>query len=173
MASTDGSARERHAAHNVVAVYPTLEAARRAAAALSEAGVDAVHIELMDRQAHERDDRAVPGRVGRRAAIGAGIGAVVGVLIGLLIHLLADAPVVPEIVGALIGLIVGVGLGAFYGGATALPREGTFSTIRSSRNGVAVHADTADLVDQAVATLRPTNPELLARFGTNGELHPL
>jgi uncharacterized BrkB/YihY/UPF0761 family membrane protein len=181
MASSERSARERYADHNVVAVYRTLDEARDAAAALNQAGLDVPHLELLDGRSplaplgggaqHELDQRAVTRRIGRRAAIGAAIGAVVGVLVGLAIHLIFDeGNIVPEIVGALAGLLVGAALGAFYGGASGLPREGTFSDLRARRNGVAVHADEAELVERAVATLAPTSPELLARFGPDGHL---
>src|SRR5262249_41850884 len=96
---------ERHAAYNLVAVYPTAEQARQAAAALDAAGIDAAHVELIDRNTPSAASNAVAGQVGRRAAIGAAIGGVVGVLVGVVIHLIATDNIVPEIVGLIIGLI--------------------------------------------------------------------
>ncbi len=177
MASAERPARGDHAAHNVVAVYRTADEARQAVNALSRAGVDALHVELIDRESSlssgstARADEELTGQVGRRAAIGAVIGAVAGIIVGLVIHLIVRGNVVPEIVGGLVGLVIGGVLGAFYGGASALsPRGPNFSDIQVDRDAVAVHADDRDLVERAVAALTPTSPELLARFGADGQL---
>jgi hypothetical protein len=64
------------------------------------------------------------GRVGRRALVGAVVGAVLGALLGLVLHVILSrrgSAVTYEIVGAGLGLLVGIILGAFYGGAWALP----------------------------------------------------
>jgi len=176
MASAERPGRDDYAAHNVVAVYRTSAEAQQAVDALGRAGVDAQHVELIDRQRvgssriTTQADAAATGRVGKRAAIGAAIGAVGGVIVGLVIHLIVRGNVVPEIVGGLVGLVVGAALGAFYGGASALPRTDGFREIGTEHNAVAVHADQPELVDRAVAALAPTSPELLARFGADGEL---
>jgi hypothetical protein len=179
MASSEGPAQEQYATHNVVALYRTQDEASHAVDALSRAGVDAPHVELIDGQlvaggslSARRAEEAVTGRVGRRAAIGAGVGAVAGVIVGLVIHLIVEGNIVPEIVGGLVGLLIGAVLGAFYGGASALPRS-DFSDVQAERTGVAVHADEPELIERAVAALTPTSPELLARFGADGQLRPL
>jgi hypothetical protein len=61
----------------------------------------------------------------RGVLIGAVIGSIVGLLVGLVVHALVgeDDLLGYEIVAGLCGLVAGIALGAFYGGASRLPRH--------------------------------------------------
>ena len=65
-------------------------------------------------------------QVVRGVALGALVGAVIGLAAGLLVHAIVgddDSLAVYEIIAGLFGVIFGGGLGAFWGGATSLPRD--------------------------------------------------
>ena len=182
----------RFAAHNMMAVYPTVEAAREAVTRLERKGIEAGNIELLGAAAEgasepqtnveqRQADMAVTGRVGRRSAIGIVIGAVVGALVVGAAAWIADAVVdLPGPTGTVVGmgalggaLFGGFG-GLFYGGATGLPVSDawseTFEAVKQGQTAVAVHSQQADQVEDALDALRDTGATRLTRFGPDGKL---
>ena len=181
----------RFAAHNMIAVYPTVEAAREAVTRLERKGIEGGNIELLGAGAEgaaepqtnleqRRADMAVTGAVGRRSAVGIVIGAVIGAVVVGVAALLADAlfDLGPNGVvvggGALAGAIFGAFAGFFYGGATGLPVSDawseTFEAVKEGQTAVAVHSSDADQVGDALEALRDTGATRLSRFGADGKL---
>jgi hypothetical protein len=181
----------RFAAHNVIAVYPTVEAAREAVTRLERKGIEAGNIELLGAAAEgasepqtnleQREaDMAMTGRVGRRSAIGIVIGAVVGAVVVAVAALIADAifEIGPTggvvLMGALGGALFGGFGGLFYGGATGLPVSDawseTFEAVKQGQTAVAVHSKRLDQVQGALDALRDTGATRLSRFGPDGKL---
>lgn len=181
----------RFAAHNMIAVYPTVEAAREALTRLERKGIEAGNIELLGAAAEgaaepqtnveqRRADMAMTGRVGRRSAVGIVIGAAIGAVVVGLAALLADAifDLGPTGVvaggGALAGALFGAFAGMFYGGATGLPVSDawseTFEAVKQGQTAVAVHSQQSDQVDDALDALRDTGATTLSRFGADGKL---
>ena len=181
----------RFAAHNMIAVYPTVEAAREAVTRLERKGIEAGNIELLGAGAEgaaepqtnveqRKADMAMTGRVGRRSAVGIVIGAVVGAVVVAGAALIADAifdlgstgVVVGG--GALAGALFGAFAGLFYGGATGLPVSDawseTFEAVKQGQTAVAVHSKQADQVADALDALRDTGATRLSRFGPDGKL---
>ena len=182
----------RFAAHNMIAVYPTVEAAREAVTRLERKGIEAGNIELLGAGAEganepqtnveqRRADMAMTGAVGKRSAIGIVIGAVVGAVVVALAALIADAifdlpgPTGTVVgMGALGGALFGAFGGLFYGGASGLPVSDawseTFEAVKQGQTAVAVHAQQADQVDDAVEALRDSGATRLSKFGPDGKL---
>jgi hypothetical protein len=181
----------RFAAHNMIAVYPTVEAAREAVTRLERKGIEAGNIELLGAAAEgaaepqtnleqRRADMAVTGKVGRRAGVGIVIGAVIGAVVVMGVALLADALFDigstggVAVTGLVAGAIFGAFAGFFYGGATGLPVSDawseTFEAVREGQTAVAVHSQQADQVDDALDALRDTGASRLSRFGPDGKL---
>ena len=181
----------RFASHNMIAVYPTVEAAREAVTRLERKGIEAGNIELLGAAAEgasepqtnleqRKADMAVTGQVGKRSAIGIVIGAVIGAVVIGLAALLADAlfDLGPDEVvaggGALAGALFGGYAGLFYGGATGLPVSDawseTFEAVKEGQTAVAVHSQQADQVEDALEVLRDTGATRLSRFGPDGKL---
>ena len=182
----------RFAAHNVMAVYPTVEAAREAVTRLERKGIEAGNIELLGAAAEgaaepqtnteqRRADMALTSAVGRRSAVGIVIGAVVGAVVVMVAALIADAlfDLGPNGVvaggGAVSGALFGAFAGFFYGGATGLPVSDawseTFEAVKEGQTTVVVHSSQADQVEEAVDALRDTGASRLSRFGPDGTLH--
>jgi hypothetical protein len=183
----------RYAAHNMIAVYPDVEAAREAVTRLERKGIEAGNIELLGAAAEgaaepqtnieqRTADMAVTGAVGRRSAIGIVIGAVVGAVVVGLATLAIDAAVdlpgptgTVVLMGALGGALFGGFGGLFYGGATGLPVSDawseTFEAVKQGQTAVAVHSQQPDQVEDALDALRDTGATRLARFGPDGTLH--
>jgi hypothetical protein len=182
----------RYAAHNMIAVYPTVEAAREAVTRLERKGIEAGNIELLGAAAEgaaepqtnleqRQADMAMTGRVGRRSAVGIVIGAVIGAVVVGLAALVADAVVdLPGPTGTVVGMgVLGGALfggfgGLFYGGATGLPVSDawseTFEAVKQGQTAVAVHSQQADQVRDALDALRDTGATRLSRFGPDGTL---
>ena len=181
----------RFAAHNMIAVYATVEAAREAVTRLERKGIEAGNIELLGAAAEgasepqtnleqRQADMAMTGRVGRRSAIGIVIGAVVGAVVVAVAALVADAifEIGPTggvlLMGALGGALFGGFGGLFYGGATGLPVSDawseTFEAVRQGQTAVAVHSQRPDQVEDALEALRDTGATRLSRFGPDGKL---
>jgi hypothetical protein len=71
------------------------------------------------------DDRVIKV-VGRHVAVGAVVGAAIGVVVGVVLHAIfgeVDSVTGYEFIGVVAGLVFGLFAGAFYGGASALPRD--------------------------------------------------
>lgn len=181
----------RFAAHNVIAVYPTVEAAREAVTRLERKGIEGGNIELLGAAAEgaaepqtnleqRRADMAMTGEVGRRSAVGIVIGAVIGAVVVAGAALLADAifDIGPNggvaLMGALGGALFGGFAGFFYGGASGLPVSDawseTFEAVEQGQTAVAVHSQRVDQVQDAVDALRDTGATRLSRFGPDGKL---
>jgi len=182
----------RFASHNMIAVYPTVEAAREAVTRLERKGIEAGNIELLGAGAEGADepqtnveqrraDMAMTGKVGRRSAVGIVIGAVVGAVVVGLAALIADAifdlpgPTGTVVgMGALGGALFGGFGGLFYGGATGLPVSDawseTFEAVKEGQTAVAVHSQQADQVEDALDALRDTGATRLSKFGADGKL---
>ena len=182
----------RFASHNVIAVYPTVEAAREAVTRLERTGIEAGNIELLGAGAEgaaepqtnveqRQADMAVTGAVGKRSAVGLAIGAVIGAVVVALAALAAEA--IFDIPGATGGLLLIAALGGalfggyagfFYGGASGLPVSDawseTFEAVKQGQPAVAVHSQRADQVDDAIEALRDTGATRLSRFGADGKL---
>ena len=64
-------------------------------------------------------------QVVRGIVFGAAVGAAIGLVAGLVLHAIVGdgSLVIYEMVGGPLGAIFGAGLGAFYGGASRLPRD--------------------------------------------------
>ena len=182
----------RFAAHNVIAVYPTVEGAREAVTRLERKGIEGGNIELLGAAAEgaaepqtnleqRRADMAVTSAVGRRSGIGLAIGAVVGAVVVMVVALIFDAifDLGPNGVvaagGAVGGALFGAFAGFFYGGATGLPVSDawseTFEAVKEGQTAVVVHSAQADQVDDALEALRDTGATRLSRFGPDGQLH--
>jgi len=181
----------RFRAHNVIAVYPTVEAAREAVTRLERKGIEAGNIELLGAGAQgaaepqtnleqRQADLALTGAIGRRSAAGIAIGAVIGAVVVMVAALIADAAfeIGPNggvaLLGAIGGALFGAFAGFFYGGASGLPVSDawgeTFEAVTQGQTAVAVHSQHADQVDDAVAALRDTGATRLSRFGPDGKL---
>ena len=182
----------RFAAHNVIAVYPNVEAAREAVTHLERKGIEGGDIELLGAAAEgaaepqtnleqRRADMALTGAVGRRAGIGIVVGAVVGAVVVTVAALIFDAifDLGPNGLvaagGAVGGAIFGAFAGFFYGGATGLPVSDawseTFEAVKEGQTAVVVHSKQSDQVEDAVTALRDTGATSLSRFGPDGKLH--
>ena len=181
----------RFAAHNMIAVYPTVEAAREAVTLLERKGIEAGNIELLGAGAEganepqtnleqRKADMAMTGAVGKRSAIGIVIGAVIGAVVVAVAALIADAifdlgaATVVVGGGALAGALFGAFAGLFYGGATGLPVSDawseTFEAVKEGQTAVAVHSQRADQVEDALDALRDSGASRLSRFGPDGTL---
>ena len=181
----------RFASHNMIAVYPTVEAAREAVTRLERKGIEAGNIELLGAGAEganepqtnveqRKADMAMTGKVGRRSAVGIVIGAVVGAAVVAGTALLADAvvdlgpPAAVAGMGAIGGALFGAFAGLFYGGATGLPVSDawseTFEAVKEGQTAVAVHSQQADQVNDALDALRDTGATRLSKFGSDGKL---
>jgi len=181
----------RFAAHNVIAVYSTVEGAREAVTRLERKGIEGGNIELLGAAAEgaaepqtnleqRRADMAGTSAVGRRSSIGLAIGAVVGAVVMMVLALIFDAifDLGPNGIvaagGAAGGALFGAFAGFFYGGATGLPVSDawseTFEAVKQGQTAVAVHSQRADEVDDALEALRDTGASRLTRFGPDGKL---
>ena len=181
----------RFAAHNMIAVYPTVDAAREAVTRLERKGIEAGNIELLGAGAEgaaepqtnveqRQADMAMTGRIGRRSAIGIVLGAVIGAAVVAGAALIADAvfdlgpPAAVAGMGALGGALFGGFGGLFYGGASGLPVSDawseTFEAVKQGQTAVAVHSQQADQVDDAVEALRDSGATRLSKFGPDGKL---
>jgi hypothetical protein len=180
----------RFAAHNMIAVYPTVEAAREAVTRLERKGIEAGNIELLGAAAEgaaepqtnieqRRADMAMTGKVGKRAGVGIAIGAVIGAVVVMVAALIADAIFEigsnggVAIMGALGGALFGAFAGFFYGGATGLPVSDawseTFEAVKEGQTAVTVHSQRSDQVEDALDALRDSGATRLSRFGADGK----
>lgn len=186
-----GHRRVVEASHNVLAVYPDVHVATRAARALEESGLPQECISLQtrpsvnDRPAAEsspdgggeavaegqpwrRDERSFR-RLSRRALAGIVLGAAAGAVLGFLVGALLYQPtarttwILVAVLGA-IGLVIGfVGAGI----------SGAFQEVRPDAGViVGAHSEDADQVDSATDVLRRHRPLRIEHYaggtGTSG-----
>jgi hypothetical protein len=185
----------KFAAHNVIAVYPDVEQARAALTTLERKGIEAGNIELLgpgmddahepqtNREVHDAD-QAVVAQVEKRGGAGFVVGAIVGALVLAAVAAIAryafgafEDSFGGLLIGAMIGgAAIGGFAGFFYGGATGLPVNDawgeTYLAVRGGKTAVAVHSEEPDQVETAIAALRTTGAEKVARFGPDGRTTP-
>ena len=164
-------ARESFALYNIVAIYPDLEKARAAVAALKGSGVDAANISLLSRRVEE------VGTVGRRTTVaGAAAGATAGFLAGALIFAL---PGIGSAIGTgiWVGALGGAAVGGIVGGlvqsrSTTHMVDELKSTYREAlqadRALVGVHSDIEAELEQAIEVFELIEPLSLSQFDNEG-----
>jgi hypothetical protein len=157
---------------DVIAVFPTIDDARKAIASLERAGIDGSKVSLVGRKADEAADRAavqedvssrdsqVAGDVTKSAVTGSAVGGAAGLLAGLAAFAI---PGVGPVVGAGIwlaalgGAVGGAGVGGVVGGVSALPMspdwELASESLQHGRSVVAVHAENPDEIAKAEKVL--------------------
>ncbi len=164
---------EVRAAHNVVAAFPDVDAARDAITRLETAGVPADSIALLGAFPAETarpGEDVVPedavGEFAKGAAQGATAGAVGGAAIGALTALAIPGigPAVAAGLWALAGAAGGLAVGgtANTGGSPAW--RATFDVVASGNFAVGVHDDDPDVVDLGEEALRDREPLSVNRF---------
>lgn len=175
------------AAHNVVAVLPGMQEARKAIDALERGGIEAAEISLLGAAAEEaaehmdtrERDAGVAGRVGTRAAVGAAAGGATGGMAGFLAGLAAfGLPGVGPVLGAGVwaatigGAVAGGSVGGVIGGYSAVDMndafELTYESVRAGRVLVGVHSEDPDRVDKGEQILRKLEPLSVERFDASG-----
>lgn len=181
----------KFSAHNVIAVYPTVEKAREAMTTLERKGIEAGNIELLgpgmdgaaeaQTNAEQREaDMSMTGEIGKRSAVGVVVGAILGALIVGAAAAAADAMFdvgdsAAQVIlgGAIGGALIGAFAGFFYGGATGLPVNDafgeTFEAVRGGKTCVAVHSEEPDQVQTAIEALRGSGHTRMAKFGPDGK----
>jgi hypothetical protein len=180
-------AQPRFAEHNVLAVFPDMEAARSALLSLEQAGVEAARISLLgpqaEKAAEETDtadrDAGMAKDVTKAAAVGTAAGGAAGGIAGFLAGALAfGVPGIGPVVGAGIwaatlgGAAAGGSIGGLVGGTAVLPQsdawELTYESVRAGRVIVGVHSERREDVQRAVGVLRRHEPLRLEQFDTKG-----
>jgi hypothetical protein len=177
-----GNARgPQFAPHDVLAILPSMEDARRAVQALQSAGIEATRISLFgpaaDEAAASVDVREADGRFAgvmwRRTWVGALIGAGVGALFGAVGAGIVLRGAGPDAIGvfwaAVVGAaVLGLGTGAATGATSSAQMsrawELTFHTVLPGEVGVAVHSDDPREALRAEEVLRRLGPTQLERF---------
>ncbi len=160
-------------AHNAVAVFPSLDDARRAVLELERAGFSD-EISLLGAR---REDDEGAGRVDQHdprpwseatrsvtesATIGAAAGGVLGAAASFMI------PAVGPVIAAGLWAGAGAATGGFVGGVNSLGdsaawRE-SFRAVESGNVVVGVHSDDEDVVDRGCAVLEEQDPLTTNRF---------
>jgi hypothetical protein len=188
----DAAASNRGNAHDVVATYADIDAARAAITILERHGIEAGNIHLdvpgAERQPLSNDaqrdaDMAATGKVGKRAGIGFVGGLLIGALVGAVLGAAASAifdlysPFALGLGGALAGGLFGAYAGGFYGGATGLPVSEawgeTYNAESSSSTGephLRVQNADGSRVDEVVQALRGTGALSLRRADGSGQM---
>jgi hypothetical protein len=175
------------APHNVVAVFPGMDAGRKAIDALERGGIEAAEISLLGPGAEEaaehtdtrERDAGVARRVGTRVTLGAAAGGTTGGLAGFLAGLAAFAiPGAGPVVGAGVwaatigGAVAGGTVGGVIGGYSAVDMneayELTYESVRAGRVLVGVHSDDSDHVDKGEGILRKLDPLSVDHFDARG-----
>lgn len=157
----------------VVATYPSAEAARTAIQALERTGIDAERIRMIDTaglrtpttdDAMREPDMAVTRKVGGRAAAG---GVVLAILVGVTVFLLTrfafDAAPGAALMFGVGGAIAGGAVGMLFGGYSTLAVSDewgeSFSAIGPTT--IAVHVPAEDVIDLR-DTISSTHPDRIA-----------
>ena len=177
----------RLADHNIVAIYPSPEAARHALTALERKGVEAADIELfgpgMDaatmpitNDEQRGADMNMTGTIARRAAVGVAIGALVGVLLGFVIAWIVSDSASVMLGASVAGFVAGGPLGFLYSGYSGLTVSEEWGETFESRDGeasVAVHSTDRGEAERALAALRATHTRRLCTCGRDGQLRDI
>ena len=188
----DASADNQASAHDVVATYADIDAARAAITILERHGVEAGNIHLdvpgaerqpLSNEAQRDADMAATGKVGKRAGVGLVGGLLIGALIGAVLGAAASAifdlysPVALGLGGALAGGLFGAYAGGFYGGMTGLPVSEAWSDSYSAESSdgtgqphLRVQNADGSTVDDVVQALRGTGALSLRRADAQGRL---
>ncbi|MEA3056284.1 MAG: hypothetical protein QOD30_1716 [Actinomycetota bacterium] len=157
----------------VVATYPSAEAARTAIQVLERTGIDAERIRMIDTpglrapttdDAMREPDMAVTGKVGSRAAsVGVALAIVVGVAAFLVTRFALDAAPGPSLMFGVGGAIAGGALGMLFGGysSLAVSDEWGESFGATGPATIAVHAPADEVVDLR-DTISSTHPDRIA-----------
>jgi hypothetical protein len=158
----DASADNQASAHDVVATYENIDAARAAITILERHGVEAV---------------------GKRAGVGLVGGLLIGALIGAVLGAAASAifdlysPLALGLGGALAGGLFGAYAGGFYGGMTGLPVSEAWSDTYNAESSdgtgqphLRVRNADSSSVDDVVQALRGTGALSLRRADGQGRL---
>jgi hypothetical protein len=155
------------AAARVTAVYPDMEAARRAMRSLEQRGIEAASIHLLGGPVeHAIDEPDVSGRdirlvrhLGGRVIAGGVAGAVVGAGLGAVV---AAAMGGSYLLAVVIGVVFIGGLGLAWGGYATLEAseswELTFQPDEVGQVGVGVESPEPEVIGKAVSVLESTNP---------------
>jgi hypothetical protein len=158
------------ATREVVATYPSAEAARSAIKALERHGIDAERIRMIDTpglrapttdQAMRAPDMAVTRAVGTRAAsAGIALGIVVGVVVFLVTRFALDAAPGAALMFGVGGFIAGGALGMLFGGYStlAVSDEWGESFGATGPATIAVHGTGDDVIDLR-DTIQSTHPD--------------
>jgi hypothetical protein len=174
--------------HNVLAVFPDMDAARQAIDGLERAGIDAGHISLLgpgaEREAGDTDtterDVEATGHVGGRALAGGAAGTAAGGAVGFLAGLVAfSIPGVGPVIGAGVwaataaGAIGGGAVGGVLGGISSVGMtpawELTHGHVRGGRVVVGVHSEDEEEMGRAEESLRKLDPVAIERFDSRGQ----
>jgi hypothetical protein len=175
------------AQHNVIAVFPDMQAAAEAVDALERGGIDGAEISVLGKPVEEaatetdttERDAAVSNRVGKRVMVGAASGTAAGGLAGFLAGLAAFAiPGVGPVIGVgvwastVAGAVAGGAVGGVVGGVSSLDMteawELTQEEVGAGRVLVGVHSADPDRVEKGSQILRDGEPVRIERFDARG-----
>jgi len=157
----------------VVATYPSAEAARSAIQALERKGIDAERIRMIDApglrtpktdDAMREPDMAVTRTVGSRAAVvGVAVAVVVGVAAFVVTRFAFDAAPGAALMFGVGGVVAGGAIGMLFGGYSTLAVSGEWgeSFEATGPATIAVHAPADDVIDLRDA-VSATNPDRIA-----------
>ncbi|MEN3273539.1 MAG: hypothetical protein V7636_2300 [Actinomycetota bacterium] len=157
----------------VVATYPSAEAARSAIQALERTGIDAERIRMIGTpglrtaitgEAMREPDMAVTRTVGSRAAgVGVAMAIVVGAAVFLLTRFAFDAAPGAALMFGVGGLVAGGALGMLFGGYSSLAVSDEWGESFSATGPatIAVHAPVEDVIDVR-ETISSTHPDRIA-----------
>lgn len=184
-------AREQFAAFNVVGTYPDMESARKALAALEQAGIDGLDISLLGRPAQEAAsdpntqdrDAGVSKDVSKAGVLGTVAGGGAGAVAGLVGGALAfGIPGVGPVIGSALwaSVLGGAGVGAAIGGLTAgtaaISQNPDWETaynesVRQGRVLVGVHVDDGRDLGRVEQVLHDSGAMKVDQF--DAERHPI
>jgi len=177
---------ERFRRYNVLAVLPTLDAAREAMNALQRAGIESGNTSLLgpSMEAAEHDletnekDRGVIGDVTKATTIGGVAGGAIGGVTGFLAGLAAFAiPGVGPAIGtglwvsSIGGAVLGSGVGGMLGGVSKINAGDAWELTYELKNGraiVGVHSDDERLVQRGAEILKDQSPVSMGFFDEDG-----
>ncbi len=157
-------------AHNVVAAFPSLEAAREAVLSLERGNIPADHIALLgarpDPESTEIDDPDAESELPKKVVAGAATGATGAAAVGALTAL--AIPGIGPAVAAGIWAVAGATTGAVVGGVSGMGGSEawrqTFTAVESGNVAVGVHTDDADEAERGGEILAGLDPLAINHF---------